>query len=372
LRKSTILLAVMLQDGTAGEYVQKHIYGRVLDPQTSLMPPLSSPRFQRSLHAWFGRHGRQLPWRETKDPYAILVSEFMLQQTQVATVLPYYERWLARFPNFATLARADESEVLHAWQGLGYYARARNLHAAARAVVENFRGALPANAAAIAALPGIGPYTAGAVASFAFDQPEPIVDANIARVLARLTNWQLPIDTAAGQAHLWKTAAALVPRAGARLHNSALMELGALVCLPRRPLCSQCPVQAFCAAIEPAELPRKKPKPALVRLHEAHGFALRRDSVLLEQSRDRWRGLWILPRLVSAPERAPLLRLDFPFTRYRITLSVFRQVAPRLPNERECWFPLRSLEALPLPSPHRRALARLLPRQKLCSTFSPT
>ena len=319
-----------------------------------------------------GAAAASFPGATRKILYAILVSEFMLQQTQVATVLPYYERWLARFPDFASLARAKESEVLHAWQGLGYYARARNLHAAAKAVQQNFRGTLPADAAAIAALPGIGRYTAGAVASFAFDQPEPIVDANIARVLARLTNWQLPIDTAAGQAHLWKTAAALVPRVGARLHNSALMELGALVCLPRRPLCQQCPVRTFCAAIEPAELPRKKPRPSLVRLHELHGFALRRDRVLLEQSRDRWCGMWILPRLARAPGRAPLLRLDFPFTRYRITLSVFRQFPPRSPNERQRWFPVRSLEALPLPSPHRRALAELLPRQKLCSTFPRT
>ncbi|MGH7935603.1 MAG: A/G-specific adenine glycosylase [Chthoniobacterales bacterium] len=336
------------------------------------MPPLSSPRFERSLHVWFRHRGRQLPWRETKDPYAILVSEFMLQQTQVATVLPYYERWLARFPDFATLARAKESEVLHAWQGLGYYARARNLHAAAKAVQQNFHGTLPADAAVIAALPGMGRYTAGAIASFAFDQPEPIVEANIARVLARLTNWQSPIDTAAGQAHLWKTAAALVPPSGARLHNSALMELGALVCLPRRPLCSQCPVRIFCAAIVPADLPRKKPKPALVCLHEPHGFALRRNRVLLEQSRDRWRGMWILPRLARAPKGLPLLRLDFPFTHHRITLSVFDQPGPRLPNERQRWFPLPSLEALPLPSPHRRALVRLLPRQKLCSTFPRT
>lgn len=330
---------------------------------------LSSLSFRRPLAAWFRRQGRDLPWRRTRDPYAILVSELMLQQTQVATVLPYYERWLARFPDFAALARAEESDVLHAWQGLGYYARARNLHAAARAVLQDFHGVFPRTAAEISTLPGVGRYTAGAVASFAFDQAEPIVDANIARVLARLTNWQEPIDTAAGQAHLWATATALLPKRGGRLHNSALMELGALVCLPRRPLCPQCPVRAFCAATNPAELPRKKPKPCAVRLHEPHAFAFRRNRVLLEQSRARWRGMWILPRLAAAPAHEPLLRLDFPFTHHRVTLSVFAGAEPALPNDNLRWFPRAQLDQLPLPSPHRRALDQLLPRQKLCSTF---
>jgi A/G-specific adenine glycosylase len=330
---------------------------------------MSGPAFRRSLHAWFRRAGRQLPWRETTDPYAILVSEFMLQQTQVATVLPYYERWLARFPDFASLARAGESEVLHAWQGLGYYARARNLHAAARAVVEKFGGNLPRGIEEIAQLPGVGRYTAGAVASFAFDQPEPIVDANIARVLARLTNWQTPIDTAAGREHLWTTAAQLLPRQRGRAHNSALMELGALVCLPRRPACPHCPVRAFCAATDPAPLPRKKSKPGTVRLHEPHGLALRCDRILLEQSRARWRGMWILPRLATSPETAPLLELEFPFTHHRVTLAVFSAPRAFLPNEQRRWFRLAELPTLPVPSPHRRALAALLPRQKLCSTF---
>lgn len=292
----------------------------------------------------------------------------MLQQTQVATVIPCYERWLARFPDFVALARADESDVLHAWQGLGYYARARNLQAAARAVLEDFHGAMPQRAAQIATLPGVGRYTAGAVASFAFDQAEPIVDANIARVLARLTNWQQPIDTAAGQTHLWQTAIALLPKRGGRLHNSALMELGALVCLPRRPLCAQCPVRAFCAATDPAALPRKKPKPSEVRLHEPHAFAFRRNRVLLEQSRVRWRGMWMLPRLATVPAQEPLLRLDFPFTHHRVTLSVF-DTEPTLPNDNLRWFPRAQLAVLPLPSPHRRALDRLLPVEKLCSTF---
>lgn len=334
-----------------------------------MSPTADPPRFRRQLRAWFRRHGRDLPWRRTRDPYAILVSEFMLQQTQVATVLPYYERWLSRFPDFATLARADESQLLHAWQGLGYYARARNLHAAAHAVMEKFAGRMPSCAEEIATLPGVGRYTAGAVASFAFDQAEPIVDANIARALARLTNWQRPIDTAAGRAHLWETATQLLPKNRARLHNSALMELGALVCLPRRPDCPRCPVREFCAATEPGSLPRKKANPPLVLLHEPHAFALRRNRILLEQSHTRWHGMWILPRLAASPKTAPLLQLDFPFTHHRVTLAVFALPVPFVPNDKLRWFPLAEIDTLPLPSPHRRALEQLLPRQKLCSTF---
>jgi A/G-specific adenine glycosylase len=323
---------------------------------------------QRELFSWFARYGRNLPWRRTRDPYAILVSEFMLQQTQVATVLPYYERWLARFPDFAALARANESAVLHSWQGLGYYARAGNLHAAAKFVVENFNGKLPADAAKIAKLPGVGRYTAGAVASFAFDLPAPVVDANIARVLARLTNLQIPIDSSVGRDRLWQTATVLLPKIGARAHNSALMDLGAMICIPRQPLCRQCPVRRFCRAENPATLPFKKRQPRTVLLTEYHAFTLRSHRILLEQSRERWRGMWILPRLTATPQGRPLLQLDFPFTHHRITLSVFVRSQPKSPNEGQRWFPLLALPNLPLPSPHRRALARLLPPIKiLCS-----
>jgi A/G-specific adenine glycosylase len=316
--------------------------------------------FRRSLRRWFTRRGRDLPWRRTRDPYAILVSEFMLQQTQVATVIPYYQRWLARFPDFAALARAKESEVLHAWQGLGYYTRARNLHAAARFVRENFHGKLPTEAARIAQLPGIGRYTAGAIASFAFDLSEPIVEANTGRVLARLTNLQIPIETAAARAHLWRAATALLPVRRTREHNSALIDLGALVCLPRQPLCGQCPVRRFCAAEQPATLPIKRKRPRIIQLTEPHTFAQRDSRVLLEQSDERWRGMWILPRLPRTPRRDPLLRIDFPFTNHRITLAVFAGPGTKAPNEKQRWFARGALDSLPLPNPHRRALILLL------------
>ncbi len=322
--------------------------------------PLDSRQFRRSLQRWFRLRGRDLPWRRTRDPYAVLVSEFMLQQTQVATVIPFYERWLKRFPNFTALARAKEADVLHAWQGLGYYARARNLHAAAKFVRANFGGQLPASATSIAQLPGVGRYTAGAIASFAFDLPEAIVEANIGRVLARLTNWQTPIDSTAGSNHLWQVATALLPRHGGCAHNSALMDLGAIVCLPRRPLCGACPVQRFCRAEQPELLPMKRKRPPTVILFEPHIFAWRRNRVLLEQSSDRWRGMWILPRLVRNPSKDPLLKIDFPFTHHRVTLAVFAGLETERPNDKQRWFSRQAIERLPLPSPHRRALVQLL------------
>ncbi len=322
--------------------------------------PLDPRQFRRRLQRWFRLQGRDLPWRRTRDPYAITVSEFMLQQTQVATVIPYYERWLERFPDFTTLACARESDVLRFWEGLGYYARARNLQAAAKFVRENFGGQLPSQLAVMAQLPGVGRYTAGAIASFAFDRSESIVEANIARLLARLTNLQAPIDSTRGREHLWQTATKLLPRRGARAHNSALMDLGALVCLPRQPRCGACPVRVFCRAEQPALLPIKRKPPRTLQLFEPHAFTQSRNRILLEQSNDRWRGMWILPRLARSPKEEPLLKIDFPFTHHRITLAVFARSAKQERNDKQRWFPQPALDRLPLPSPHRRALDLLL------------
>lgn len=285
----------------------------------------------------------------------------MLQQTQVATVLPYYREWLRRFPDFAALAHAAEADVLHAWQGLGYYARARNLHAAARAVVEDHDGHFPGDADRARALPGLGRYTVNAVATFALDRSVPIVDANIARVLARLSNLQLPIDSAAGNHAVWALAASLVPKKRAREFNSALMDLGALICTPRQPNCPQCPVRSSCLALNPETLPRKKARTPLKRLVEYHGFIRRNGDVLLQQSQKRWRGLWILPQLAQPPENvAAIFSAAFPFTHHRITLEVFAVPKP-LMNPTHRWFPIADLATIPVPSPHRRALDALLP-----------
>ena len=194
--------------------------------------------FIRKLLAWYRRAARELPWRATRNPYAILVSEFMLQQTQVSRVLEFYPRFLKRFPTLYHVARSRPKAVLEAWDGLGYYARARNLHALARQVVRRYDGTLPEQPAELEALPGVGRYTAGAVACFAYEKPVPTVDTNVKRVLER----------AFGPKDVWEFAAAITPRNGktAWKFNQALMELGALICPARKPKCPECPVRAEC------------------------------------------------------------------------------------------------------------------------------
>ena len=323
--------------------------------------------FRSRLTAWFRKSARDLPWRRRRDPYSVLVSEMMLQQTQVSSVIGYFERWMARFPDFKTVAAAPEPEVLHAWQGLGYYSRARNLHRTAQLVVEQHGGNLPVDPEALRALPGIGPYTACAVAAFAFDRPAPVVDANIARVLTRLFNYVKQIDTAAGADWIRQTSTALQPEKGAGVFNEALMELGALVCVPGRPKCPECPVRAFCAAIAPEKLPVKKPRVKTVALAENCAWIFNRNRILLEQQAGiRWRGLWKLPLLAKpAPGRArkiqkPLLKLVYPFTNHRVTLSVFPKPPPRSPAKNQRWIKIDHLDAIAITTPHRRALKRLL------------
>jgi A/G-specific adenine glycosylase len=207
--------------------------------------------FGRRLRAWYRTNARDLPWRRTRDPYRILVSELMLQQTQVARVVPRYHEFLDAFPTLADVARSSPRQVREAWEGLGYYARAQNLHLLARSVTANGRDpnvTLPADPAALRALPGVGPYTAGAVASFAYERRAPLVDTNVARVLRRVFAPAAEPKSTRGRRVLWELAAALLPRTGraAWTHNQALMELGALVCTARRPQCARCPVRSVC------------------------------------------------------------------------------------------------------------------------------
>jgi A/G-specific adenine glycosylase len=323
-----------------------------------------SAKFRRRLLSWYRRHGRDLPWRRTRDPYAILVSEFMLQQTQVATVIPYYHEWLRRFPDFASLARASENEVLRAWQGLGYYARARNLHATAKTVVDRHGGAFPQGIEQMRQLSGIGKYTAHAVASFAFKQSVPIIEANTGRVLARLFNLRESIDSDAGRKTLWQHAASLLPKSDAATFNSALLDLGALICVARKPKCDVCSVKTFCRAKNPAALPVRKSRPKTKQLIEKHALIVRRDRILLEQSRHRWRGMWILPPLEPDClkqrrfQRPPLYESVFPFTHHQVMLAVYRRRAPKRIAPGQQWF--GSIEEIAMPSPHRRAIHALL------------
>ena len=212
--------------------------------------PAQARAFGRLLRRWYRRNARDLPWRRTRDPYCILVSELMLQQTQVSRVIPKYHEFLGTYPTLHAVARATPRRVMEAWQGLGYYARARNLHRLARDITrDGGPGALPAEPEALRALPGIGPYTAGAVACFAYERRAPLVDTNVARVLRRVFDPGLDPRSGPGQRRLWQIAEAILPRTGkaAWTHNQALMELGALVCTARVRGCERCPVRSVCA-----------------------------------------------------------------------------------------------------------------------------
>ncbi len=219
----------------------------------------SAASIARALGAWFDANARDLPWRRRRDPFAVWVSEVMLQQTRVATVVGYFEPFLARFPTVAALAAASEDEVLAQWSGLGYYRRARALHRGARDVVARFGGALPPTAAELVTIPGVGPYTAGAIASLAFGERAALVDGNVARVLARLLGLEADMRSPAGMREAWAAAERLLPAARAGRHNEALMELGAGVCTPRDPACAGCPLARSCVARRDdrtGELPR--------------------------------------------------------------------------------------------------------------------
>lgn len=329
-------------------------------------PLADAAAFRRVLGGWFRRVGRDYPWRRTTDPYAILVSEVMLQQTQIATVLGrgYYDRWIERFPDPATLAQAPEDAVLKAWEGLGYYRRARNLQATARAIVDRHGGVFPDDPEAIRALPGVGRYTAGAILSFAWDRPAAIVDGNVARVLARLLDCGEPVDGPSGQRLLWEWAERIQPaRRGARVLNSALMELGQRICTPAAPSCGACPVAAFCAATCPASLPRKRPRTPTVARDEFAVFACRAGRILLHRESGRRReGLWRLPERTRGETRGRpvLLRMRYGIMHFRVALEIVEAAGDEAPREGEAWHPTGSLGELAMPSPYRRALDQLL------------
>lgn len=229
------------------------------------VPPLSKdPCFTSALLEWYARHARLLPWRSNPQPYAIWVSEIMLQQTRVETVIPYFERWMQRFPDIAALAQASQQEVLSAWEGLGYYSRGRSLQHAAQVVQRDYGGRLPADLSALRRLPGIGPYTAGAIASIAFGLDEAALDGNIRRVLSRYFNVSELARSPAGERRLWELARGCLPAGWAGDYNQALMDLGALVCTPRAPDCAACPLAQGCQARQlnlQGERPVSAPRP---------------------------------------------------------------------------------------------------------------
>ncbi|CAN5446749.1 A/G-specific adenine glycosylase [soil metagenome] len=271
--------------------------------QQSLAVLSPGPKFSAVLLKWYDRARRDLPWRVPlgsaglPDPYYVLLSELMLQQTQVATVVPYFHRFIARFPTIAALAAADEQEVLRLWQGLGYYSRARNLHHAAKKVMADFGGALPKDVESLLTLPGVGRYTAGAIASLAFDTVAPILDGNVIRVVSRLDHLLTDPREREAIAHLWTRAEQILPKKRLGDFNSALMELGATICTPRAPQCLICPVRTFCEAAErgdPESIPppkKAKPTPLVKRWI----FAIEHDGKWLIEQRPatgRWAGMW--------------------------------------------------------------------------------
>jgi A/G-specific adenine glycosylase len=340
---------------------------RVLKPAATRSPLDAPDEFRAALRAWFDKNGKDYPWRRTRQPYAVLVSEVMLQQTQIATVLGrgFYTRFLERFPDVASLAAAEDDPLLKAWEGLGYYRRARLLRESARAVIARHGGEFPSDPAALLALPGIGRYTAGALLSFAFEIPAPLVDGNVARVLTRLFDHAAPIDAGPTLKWLWDIAGQLLDPDHPRAYNSALMELGQTHCRPGLPDCLACPVAAFCRTREPAALPVKAKRQTLEALDEHAIHALRDGEILLaRQGKGRREGMWRLPLrdpalLVGLPPRH---RRKYGITRYRVTLHLHdcppEHPAAR-PGEGEEWVALDELAARVMPPADRAALAAL-------------
>ncbi|MGB0548964.1 MAG: A/G-specific adenine glycosylase [Limisphaerales bacterium] len=347
---------------------------------------------------WFAENARDLPWRRTRDPYAIWVSEIMLQQTQVKTVIPYWERWMNRLPDVAALANAREDTVIKLWEGLGYYSRVRNMQKAARLIPDEHGGRFPRDLAGVLALPGVGRYTGGAVCSIAFNQPEPIVDGNVIRVLTRVAGIEEPSKAKQVLEQIWAIADDLVKHAVARQQsgqrnasafNQAMMELGALVCTPRNPRCDVCPLKGRCVARKENKTDRI---PALAKRAAAIkrrfvGFAILWRGNVFVQRRPSGvvnAGYWEFPNwevaadaepaalakgnlLLGQAEPAPLCVVNHSITRYRNRLEMFvirPARKPRLAKLEGEWLPLAKLDEIPLTAAHRKVAGRLWESEK--------
>ncbi|MGB3613442.1 MAG: A/G-specific adenine glycosylase [Elainellaceae cyanobacterium] len=356
-------------------------------PSTNLVwLTAESPHLRRSLLNWYGDHGRHLPWRQIQDPYHIWISEIMLQQTQVKTVIPYYERWLSAFPTVHDLAQADLQAVLKLWEGLGYYARARNLHRAAQVVVKEHGGNFPKTMAAAVALPGIGRTTAGGILSAAFDQPTPILDGNVKRILARLLALDAPPSRMLKS--LWRCSEVLLDLDQPRNFNQAIMDLGATVCDRRRPSCQQCPWRSHCKAFHlnrQLELPMRESRPPLP--HKIIGVAViwnAQRQVLIDRRRSEGLlgGLWEFPGgKIEAGETVPecitreireeldidvavgehLITVDHAYSHFKVTLTVhhcqYLSGEPKpLESDEVRWVGPSELDQYPFPTANQRII----------------
>lgn len=343
--------------------------------------------FSNCILAWYAHNARVLPWRGHTDPYAVWVSEIMLQQTQVATVIPYFQKWMARFPNIHALALASEQDVLALWEGLGYYSRARNLHKAAKLIASEYNGQLPRDLAALRKLPGIGRYTAAAIASMAFGRDVATLDGNLRRVFARVFDISAPADAPAGEEILWALAEKHLPKGRAGDYNQALMDLGATVCLPRGPLCLLCPVQALCKARAlgvQEQRPVMKPKVKVpTRVHVAAVIQNKSGEVLLARrpSKGLLGGLWefpnapidsdsdpaeILPAVIESAyalkvtPHAELITVKHAYTHFKLTQHAFScTLKGRRISDPLKWIPVSELEQYPMGKVDRQIARRL-------------
>ncbi len=346
---------------------------------------------RRRLLAWYDKHQRVMPWRarkgRTPNPYHVLVSEAMLQQTQVATVIPYFNRFMQELPTLRDLAQANEQQVLRLWQGLGYYRRAQNLHAAAKQIMRDHNGQVPDSVEALLKLPGVGRYTAGAIASIAHNRPAPILDGNVARVLARIFLIDKPIDEPNTRDQLWQLAEQLVPKSRPGDFNQSLMELGALVCTKANPTCLRCPLAKCCNAFDQGrtdDIPVPPKRKAPVAVHH-HILAIqRRDQFLFQQRPETglWSNMWQLPTLEdqpAKPDAAAIRRyiknelglavadltntthFKHQTTHRTIHFHLLRATAAtgRLKRGAGQWRKLIQLDDLPLPNPQRKAIELL-------------
>ena len=345
-------------------------------------------KLSAKLLKWYRLHARTLPWRGHLNPYAVWVSEIMLQQTRVEVVIPYFEKWMERFPTIKSLADASEQDVLNQWEGLGYYSRARNIHKAARVIVDEFDGQLPCSVDALRKLPGIGRYTAGAIASMAFSLDESTLDANIRRVFTRLFNVEIPADSTEGENLLWRIAAENLPKGKAGDFNQALMDLGATICLPKNPRCETCPLMEGCQAralgLQEAR-PVLKPKADVPHRVHAAAVIVRRGRVLLAKrpSKGLLGGMWEFPngRVEANPARGLFKALktgyrlevrageamgvvQHAYTHFRVTVHAFRgEVISISKNENLKWVKISELEDHPMGKVDRQIARKFLTRQ---------
>jgi A/G-specific adenine glycosylase len=348
-------------------------------------------KFQQKLITWFEEEFRDLPWRQTRDPYKIWVSEIMLQQTQVKTVLPYYERFIARFSTVNDLAAADLSQVLKLWEGLGYYARARNLHKAAQKITNEMQGNFPETLEEVIKLPGIGVYTAAAILSIAFGADLPVIDGNVNRVLARLFTLEMDPKSTQGRRKIQETAERLLAHGRAGDYNQAIMELGAMLCTPRKPKCLLCPVSTFCQAYAKGEqdkFPIKGAKKERPHIHIAVGMVWNGDRLLIDRRRetDMLGGLWEFPggkveegetneQTVVREIREELgidvevlghfMSLNHGYTHFSITLHAYTcRLLAGTPQAIQCsdwcWVKKEELTTFAFPRANGRVIARLL------------